>query len=150
MGILANTTLDAGGEVIGVIPGGLFQREIAHQNLTKLYTVKTMHERKALMADLADGFIALPGGFGTFDELFEIVTWSQIGIHHKPIGLLNVSHFFDPLLTLVNHASDEGFISPFHVQLLLQQETPAALLDALDAYTPPKQQSKWTELPPER
>lgn len=150
MGTLADATLDAGGEVIGVIPGGLFQREVAHQHLTKLYTVKSMHERKALMADLADAFIALPGGFGTFDELFEIVTWSQIGIHTKPIGLLNVAHFFDPLLSLVTHASTEGFISPFHAQLLLQEATPAALLDTLHGYTPPAQQPKWTELPPER
>ncbi|GHO83257.1 LOG family protein [Dictyobacter formicarum] len=150
MGAIADATLAADGEVIGVMPRGLFQREVAHEYLTKLYTVNSMHERKALMADLADAFIALPGGFGTFDELFEITTWAQIGIHTKPIGLLDVAQFFLPLLALIEHASQEGFINPFHTQLLLHYQTPAALLDALASYTPPPLQSKWTELPPQR
>jgi len=150
MGTLADAALSEGGEVIGVLPTGLFQREVPHNHLTKLYSVANMHERKALMADLADGFIALPGGFGTFDELFEITTWSQLDLHHKPIGLLNVAGFFNPLQTLVAHASEEGFIRPFHTQLLLYSETPATLLDAMASYTPPEKQSKWTELPPER
>ncbi|GCE20071.1 TIGR00730 family Rossman fold protein [Dictyobacter kobayashii] len=150
MGAIADATMAAGGEVTGVLPEGLFQREVAHENITKLYTVNSMHERKALMADLSDAFIALPGGFGTFDELFEITTWAQIGIHSKPIGLLDVAHFFTPLLNLIKHASQEGFISPFHTQLLLHYEKPAALLDAITSYTPPPQQAKWTELPPER
>jgi len=150
MGIIADTVLEAGGEAIGVIPKGLFQREVAHARLTKLYTVNSMHERKALMADLADSFIALPGGFGTFDELFEITTWAQIGIHSKPIGLLNVADYFTPLLALVNHASTEGFILPFHTQLLLAEKTPLALLDSLSTFTPLPQEAKWTEPPPER
>jgi len=150
MGILADAALAADGEVIGVLPDGLFQREVPHTHLTKMYTVTSMHERKALMADLADGFIALPGGYGTFDELFEITTWSQIGLHQKPIGLLNVAGFFTPLQTLIAHASEEGFIRPFHTELLLYRETPSALLNAMVTYTPAEKQSKWTELPPER
>src|SRR5215469_4520703 len=118
MGILADAVLAAGGEAIGVIPQGLLLREVAHQHLTKLYTVKSMHERKALMANLADAFIALPGGFGTFDELFEIITWAQLGIHQKPIGLVNVANYFTPLLTMVQHASNEGFIPPVYTDLL--------------------------------
>lgn len=148
MAILANTVLDEGGEVIGVMPRGLFRREVAHPKLVDLREVGSMHERKALMAELADGFIALPGGFGTFDELFEIVTWAQIGIHNKPVGLLNVLNFFEPLLALVAHSSAEGFISPYHANLLLHQDTPSALLDSFAAYTPIKQQNKWSELPP--
>lgn len=150
MGALADAALAAGGEVIGVMPKELFQREVVHTHLTKMYSVATMHERKALMADLSDGFIALPGGFGTFDELFEIVTWAQIGIHTKPIGLLNVANFYTPLLALVSHAEQEGFIRPFHTQLLHLEEIPATLLDALAAYIPRAQQSKWMELPPYR
>ncbi|GLV59191.1 LOG family protein YvdD [Dictyobacter sp. S3.2.2.5] len=150
MGAIADAALEAGGEVIGVLPRGLFQREVAHEHLTNLYTVNSMHERKALMADLSDAFIALPGGFGTFDELFEITTWAQIGIHTKPIGLLDVAQFFLPLLALIEHASKEGFIQPFHTRLLLHHQTPAALLDALANYTSPPPQSKWTELPPQR
>ena len=109
-----------------------------------------MHERKALMADLADGFIALPGGYGTFDELFEITTWAQIGLHKKPIGVLNTAGYFTPLLALVTHASTEGFILPFHAHLLLEQETPGALLDAFASYQPLDDGMKWTEFPPQR
>jgi uncharacterized protein (TIGR00730 family) len=150
MGIIANTVLEEGGEAIGVLPRGLFRREVPHRHLTTLHEVGSMHERKALMADLADGFIALPGGFGTFDELFEITTWAQIGLHTKPIGLLNVAAYFDPLLALVDHAINEGFIQPFHSRLLLCKDTPAELLDSFAAFRPPAEQSKWTELPPER
>jgi uncharacterized protein (TIGR00730 family) len=150
MGIIANTVLAEGGEAIGVLPRGLFRRELAHRQLTALYEVGSMHERKALMADLADGFIALPGGFGTFDELFEITTWAQIGLHTKPIGLLNVAAYFTPLLALVNHATHEDFIQPFHAQLLLCKDTPAELLDSLATFRPLQEQAKWTELPPER
>ena len=150
MGIVANTVLEGGGEVIGVIPRGLFRREVAHRHLTELHEVSSMHERKALMADLADGFIALPGGLGTFDELFEIATWAQLGLHTKPIGLLNVASYFSPLLALVAHASAEGFIPPLNMGLLLHANTTTSLLDALASYVPEAPVSKWADLPPER
>ncbi len=149
MGILADAVLAAGGEAIGVIPQGLLRREAAHQHLTKLYTVKSMHERKALMSNLADAFIALPGGFGTFDELFEIITWAQLGIHQKPIGLLNVANYFMPLLVLVQHASNEGFVSPVQTNLLAVRETVGDMLDALASFTPTYSVSNSSELPPE-
>src|SRR5262249_22792993 len=149
MGIIADAVLAAGGEAIGVIPQGLLLREVAHQHLTRLYTVKSMHERKALMSNLADAFIALPGGFGTFDELFEIITWAQLGIHQKPIGLLNVANYFTPLLTLVQHASNEGFIHPRHTEILQTRETVEEVLDALVSFTPTLNVSIWSELPPE-
>ena len=150
MGTIADTVLANGGEVTGVIPRALFQREIAHQHLTALHEVGSMHERKALMSDLADGFIALPGGFGTFDELFEVTTWAQLRLHAKPIGLLNVAHYFDPLLAMVHHAVNEGFIQSRYTRLLLHRENPTALLDALAAYTPPHDQFNWPDMPPER
>ena len=150
MGVVADTVLAAGGEVIGVIPHSLFQREIAHKNLTALHEVGSMHERKALMSDLSDGFIALPGGYGTFDELFEVTTWAQLRLHAKPIGLLNVANYFAPLLAMVQHAAHEGFIQAKYTQLLLSQEDPVALLAALTTYTPPRDQFTWTETPPER
>src|SRR3954447_20301237 len=118
MGVLADAVLAAGGEAVGVIPQALVDRELAHRRLTALHIVDTMHQRKALMADLSDAFLALPGGFGTLDELFEILTWAQLGIHAKPIGLLNVGGFFDLLLTWVRHATTEGFIRQQHVALL--------------------------------
>jgi uncharacterized protein (TIGR00730 family) len=149
MGILADAVLAAGGEAIGVIPQGLLLREVAHQHLTKLYTVKSMHERKALMANLADAFMALPGGFGTFDELFEIITWAQLGIHQKPIGLLNVANYFTPLLALIQHASNEGFIPLVHTNLLQARETVNDVLDALASFTPTFHIANWSELPPE-
>ncbi|MBV9709454.1 MAG: TIGR00730 family Rossman fold protein [Ktedonobacteraceae bacterium] len=149
MGTIADEMRERGGEVIGVLPKGLFVREVAHANLSELHEVGTMHERKALMADLADGFIALPGGYGTFDELFEITTWSQIGLHKKPIGVLNIEGYFTPLLALITHATTEGFILPFHTHLLLQRETPGELLDAFAAFQPPDTQIKWAELPPQ-
>ena len=150
MGVLANAVIAVGGEAIGVIPHGLLLREEAHLRLTKLYKVKSMHERKALMSDLADAFIALPGGFGTFDELFEIITWAQLGIHQKPIGLLNVANYFTPLLTLIQHASEEGFIPPAHTTLLQTRETVGDVLDALDSFTPAFHIANWPELPPEQ
>lgn len=137
MGVVADAALAAGGEVIGVLPRGLFVREVAHQGLTELREVDSMHERKALMAQLSDGFIALPGGFGTCDELFEAVTWAQIGIHHKPVGLLDVNDYFSALLAFVAHAADEGFISPLQTNLLLRATGPVTLLDALARYQPP-------------
>src|SRR5713226_3566266 len=150
MGIVADTVLAAAGEVIGVLPRALFRREVAHPHLTELHEVGSMHERKALMADLADGFIALPGGFGTFDELFEITTWAQIGLHSKPIGVLYVAGYFAPLIALIVHASTEGFIPAAHQSILMREDDPATLLDRFAAYAPPVSVSKWTELPPER
>lgn len=150
MGALADSVLEHGGEIIGIMPQGLFRREVAHTHLTKLFEVESMHARKALMADLADGFIALPGGFGTFDELFEITTWAQIGIHSKPIGLLNVAHYFEPLLALVAHASQESFIPPTHTQLLIVQEHAKELITSVLNYQPYEREEKWVELPPAR
>src|SRR5213082_3858021 len=137
MGVIADTVLADGGEVIGVIPRALFRREVAHEHLTTLHEVGSMHERKALMADLSDGFIALPGGFGTFDELFEITTWAQLGLHSKPVGVLNVADYFAPLLALIAHATKEGFIPPGPTHFLLQEKDPAMLLNRFEAYTPP-------------
>lgn len=131
MGELADAALAAGGEVIGVLPRGLFRREVAHTGLTAMHEVGSMHERKALMARLADGFIALPGGLGTFDELFEIVTWAQIGIHAKPIGLVSIEDYFAPVLALVDHGVREGFVPAGNRDILLTAPTPEAVLDAL-------------------
>ncbi|HLW00038.1 MAG TPA: TIGR00730 family Rossman fold protein [Ktedonobacterales bacterium] len=148
MGTLADAVLAAGGEVTGVLPRGLFRREVAHTGLTRLREVGSMHERKLLMIELADGFIALPGGFGTYDELFEVVTWAQIGLHQKPIGLLDVCGFFAPLLAMVAHAAEEGFLPTEHRNLLLREETPTAMLDRLQSYTPPAMPDKWADLLP--
>lgn len=143
MGILADAVLRGGGEAIGVIPQALVDKELAHRGLTELRVVATMHERKALMADLADAFIALPGGFGTADELFEILTWSQLGMHRKPIGLINISGFFDPLLAWLDHTVREGFLRPKHRQLLLEAGRPEKLLDMLANYRAPEASGKW-------
>ena len=150
MGVVADTVLAGGGEVTGVIPRSLVRREIAHKGLTRLHEVDSMHERKALMVDLADGFIALPGGFGTFDELFEITTWAQLGLHTKPIGLLNAAGYFTPLLNMIAHAAAEGFIPPGYEGFLLHKSGPAELLDDFVGYVPSTRQSKWMDLPPER
>lgn len=133
MGLIADAALDAGGEVIGVIPQHLLEREVAHANLTQLHVVDSMHTRKALMADLSDLFIAAPGGFGTLDELCEILTWAQLGLHHKPCGLLNVAGYFDPLLAMFDQATREGFLSAPHRQLSISDEDPIRLLDRLAA-----------------
>jgi uncharacterized protein (TIGR00730 family) len=131
MRTIADSCMAAGGEVIGVMPQTMVAKEIANRNVSQLHIVGTMHERKAMMADLADGFIAMPGGFGTFDELFEIVTWRQIGLHSKPIGLLNTSGFFEPLLRLADHAIAEGFVRPADAAVLFSESTPDALLERL-------------------
>jgi uncharacterized protein (TIGR00730 family) len=149
MGEIADSVLAAGGQAIGVLPKGLFVREVAHPGLTELREVGSMHRRKALMADLAGGFIALPGGLGTFDELFEIVTWAQIGIHHKPIGLLNVAGYYEPLLALVKHAACEGFIPQIQLDLVIADTDPARLLDRM-ARVRPLQTPPSPEPPPER
>ena len=142
MGVIAEAALRAGGEVIGVIPEGLKQRELAYDNLTELIVTHTMHERKQRMADLSDGFIALPGGFGTFEELCEIVTWAQLGIHDKPCGLLNVNGYYDPLLAQFDRALREGFLRPLYRALVLAEPEAAALLAAMEGYQAPPLE-KW-------
>ena len=137
MGVLADAALSAGGDVIGVIPQALVAREVAHGGLTDLRVVASMHERKALMAELSDAFVALPGGFGTLEEFCEALTWAQLGIHRKPCGLLNVEGFFDPLLSLFDHAVRERFVSPDHRSLVVVEEDPERLLDALSRWEPP-------------
>lgn len=136
MGVIADAAIAAGAEVIGVIPRGLEAKEIAHQGLTRLEVVGSMHERKALMSDLSDGFIAMPGGFGTYDELFEIITWRQIGLHHKPIGLLNVEGYFEPLRQMAARGVADGFIPPAHAELPCEGD-PEVLLDALESFALP-------------
>lgn len=143
MGIVADAVLEAGGRAVGVIPEALMAREVGHAGLSELHVVETMHQRKALMADLADGFVALPGGFGTYEEFCEVLTWSQLGIHPKPCGLLNVSGFYDPLLALFDHAVREGFVRPGHRALVLEETGPAALLEAMRAWAPPPTVGKW-------
>jgi len=137
MGVLADAAVSAGGDVIGVIPKALMAREVAHRALPDLRVVASMHERKALMAELADAFVALPGGFGTLEEFCEALTWAQLGIHRKPCGLLNVEGFFDPLLSLFDHAVRERFVSPDHRSLVVVEEDPERLLDALSRWEPP-------------
>jgi uncharacterized protein (TIGR00730 family) len=131
MGELADAVLAAGGEAIGVIPGRLLDRELAHGSLTELHVVETMHERKALMARLSDAFAVLPGGAGTLDEFFEALTWRQLGLHSKPIGLFDVDGFFGPLLALADHLVDEGFVRAEFRALLIVESEPAALLERL-------------------
>jgi uncharacterized protein (TIGR00730 family) len=131
MGVVADAALEAGGEVIGVIPHALAAREVAHQRLTTLRVVDSMHERKALMAEMSDAFIAMPGGFGTYEEFFEVVTWTQLGVHRKPCGLLNVAGFYDPLVEFVDAATIEQFIRPQHRSAILVHHDPASLLDEL-------------------
>jgi hypothetical protein len=133
MGVIAEAALAAGGEVIGVIPQSLFDREIAHTGVTDLRVVDSMHTRKAMMADLSDAFIAMPGGVGTFEELFEAVTWTQLGLHRKPCGLLNVNAFYSPLAAFIDQAVTEGFIKPVHRSIITVDSDPARLLDTLAA-----------------
>jgi uncharacterized protein (TIGR00730 family) len=136
MGVVADAVLAAGGEVHGVIPTALIAREVEHRGLTRLDEVGSMHERKARMAELADGFVALPGGAGTLDEIAEIWTWAQLGLHPKPVGFLNVAGYFDHLFAFVDHAVAEAFIKPVHAAMLLRSTRPAQLIDALAAYVP--------------
>lgn len=136
MGVVANTMLAASGQVLGIIPESLATKEVAHFGVSELRVVDSMHARKAAMADEADAFIALPGGYGTFEELFEIVTWAQLGLHAKPIGILNVDGFFDGLLSLVDHAIAEGFILPSQRALLIESRSAGDLLDRLAAHHP--------------
>jgi uncharacterized protein (TIGR00730 family) len=145
MGILADAVLAAGGEVIGVIPRGLMTPELAHPGLTELHVVSTMHERKALMASQADGFIALPGGLGTLEEILEVLTWAQLGIHRRPVGLLNVATYWDSLLALLQHAAHEGFVRREYAALLMTEDSPAALLDRFAAWSPAAVAPVWLD-----
>lgn len=131
MGVIANAVLDGGGEAIGVIPQALFDREIGHTGITDLRVVDSMHTRKAMMAELADAFVALPGGVGTFEEFFEAVTWTQLGLHRKPCGLLNVAGFYAPLAAFIDQAVSEGFIKPIHRAAIVVDDDPERLLDTL-------------------
>jgi len=149
MGQVAQAALAAGGTVVGVIPHALAKKEIAQEDCTELIVVDTMHERKALMADRAGAFVALPGGFGTLDELFEILTWAQLGIHAKPVAVLNVRGFFAPLLALLDHMTAEGLLRPVHRELLLVADSVPELFDKLTAWTPPAPATKWAR-PDER
>jgi uncharacterized protein (TIGR00730 family) len=142
MGVLADAALESGGRVTGVIPDSLMAKEVGHEGLTELRIVKSMHERKALMADLSDGFIAMPGGFGTFEEFCEIVTWAQLGIHAKPCGLLNVEGYYDPLLQLFDHAVREGFLREQNRRLVLEDRAPKQLLDKMAQFHVPAM-GKW-------
>jgi uncharacterized protein (TIGR00730 family) len=144
MGAIADAVLEHGGEGVGVIPEALVAREVAHTGLTQLHVVKSMHERKARMSELSDAFIALPGGFGTLEEFAEILTWAQLGLHHKPFGLLNVQGYYTPLLTFFDHAVHEGFVPPVHRALVLAEEDPGRLLDLLTRYDPPRTE-KWID-----
>lgn len=144
MGVVADAALEAGGEVIGVMPKSLVDREIAHTGLKTLHVVSSMHERKALMADLSDGFIALPGGNGTLEEFFEVLTWAQLGEHDKPCGLLNAAGYYDPLLAVFDQMVLMKFLEPVHRDLILVEDDPPALLQRFDSYHPPKT-VKWID-----
>jgi uncharacterized protein (TIGR00730 family) len=136
MGAIADAVLQAGGEAIGVIPEHLMTREIGHKQLAKLHIVKSMHERKALMADLSDAFIALPGGFGTLEEFCEVLTWSQLGLHSKPCGIVNVRGYYTHLLAMLDHAVEEKFLKPQNRALVLSRDTPSDLLRAFEEWRP--------------
>ena len=142
MGLVADACLSAGGEVTGVIPEALMQKEVGHLALTQLEIVDSMHTRKARMAELADGFVALPGGFGTFEELCEVLTWGQLGFHEKPVGLVNVANYFAPLIELCDRAVAEGFMRPEHRGLLQDAATPTAVLAAMAGHEPVRLE-KW-------
>jgi len=142
MGILADAALEAGGKVTGVIPGFLHVKEVAHRGLTELITVKTMHQRKVLIEKMCDGAIALPGGFGTMDELFEMLTWGQLGLHDKPVGILNTNGFFDQILAAVDRMVEEGFLKDLNRDMLLVSEHIEELVECMQSYAPPKVR-KW-------
>ncbi|HET7272741.1 MAG TPA: TIGR00730 family Rossman fold protein [Rubrobacter sp.] len=144
MGVVANAALASGGEAVGVIPKSLVEREISHNGLTALHVVGSMHERKALMSELSEGFIALPGGTGTLEEFFEVLTWAQLGEHGKPCGLLNVAGYYDPLLGLFDHMVDNGFLSEANRSIVLVETEPTTLLRRFEEYDPPKS-IKWID-----
>lgn len=142
MGTVADAAVGAGGKVTGVIPKALEEKEVGHDGLTKLHVVADMHERKAMMADLSEGFIAMPGGLGTLEELFEALTWLQLGFHEKPCGVLNISGYYQSLLAFLDNAVEGGFVKPLHREMLLESDESEKLLDALESFKPPKT-SKW-------
>jgi uncharacterized protein (TIGR00730 family) len=142
MGALAEGTLSAGGEVIGIIPQALFEKEIGYSDLKDLRVVGSMHERKAMMAEISDAFLTLPGGFGTFEEFFEMVTWSQLGVHQKPCGLLNLNGFYDPLLAMCDHAVSQGFLREVDRKLILSDSDPEALIQRVLNFKVPES-TKW-------
>lgn len=144
MGVLADAALTAGGEVVGVIPQDLADREVAHSGLAQLHVVRSMHERKMLMAELSDGFIALPGGFGTFEEFCEMLTWAQLGLHAKPCGLLNVAGYYDPLLAF-DRAAAEGFVRTEHRKIVLEARDPETMVSLMRGYQAPVV-DKWLDL----
>ena len=144
MKVIADTVLEAGGEAVGIMPQVLVDKEIAHPGLTELHIVDSMHERKALMAELADGFIALPGGIGTLEELFEILAWALLEIHKKPCGILNAHQYYDKLMDFLNHAAAEHFIKAEHHAILIMEKAPEILLQKMNGYRAPKVK-KWKE-----
>ncbi len=144
MGAVADGALAEGGQVIGVIPQSLLEKELGHRGVTELHVTSSMHERKQMMVDLSDGFIALPGGFGTLDELFETLTWLQLGFHHKPVGLLNVGGFFDGLTSFISHMSTTGFLKPEHASCVLVEPEAEKLLARMRTFQPPDL-GKWIE-----
>ncbi len=144
MGKIAEAVLQQNGDVIGVIPQALHDKEVAFIDLPDLRIVDSMHERKALMEKLSDGFIALPGGLGTIEEFFEILTWAQLGMHSKPCGILNVDHFFDPLIEFLDHVVKQGFIEPDHREMVIIDDDPEQLIEKFKSYIPPKaDKAKW-------
>lgn len=146
MGRVADAVLAAGGKVTGVMPQNLFKGEMVHSGLTELHEVGNMHERKALMSELADSYIALPGGLGTFEELFEVISWSQLGIHKKPVGVLNVLSFYQPIAEMLKQAVESGFMQETNLGLVIFEEEPELLINKIINYIPPKQVNKWNEL----
>ncbi|AHC43753.1 hypothetical protein WYY_03602 [Bacillus velezensis M27] len=146
MGTVADALMAGGGKAVGVMPSGLFSGEIVHQNLTELIEVSGMHERKAKMSELADGYIAMPGGFGTYEELFEVLCWAQIGIHQKPIGLYNVNGYFEPMMKMVKYSIQEGFSNESHLKLIHSSSRPNELIEQMNRYTYPILDKKWREL----
>ncbi|MEW4059336.1 TIGR00730 family Rossman fold protein [Bacillus siamensis] len=146
MGTVADALMAGGGKAVGVMPSGLFSGEIVHQNLTELIEVSGMHERKAKMSELADGYIAMPGGFGTYEELFEVLCWAQIGIHQKPIGLYNVNGYFEPMMKMVKYSIQEGFSNESHLKLIHSSSHPDELIEQMNRYTYPILDKKWREL----
>jgi uncharacterized protein (TIGR00730 family) len=145
MGRLADTVLSEGGEAVGVIPRALVEREIAHLGLSELHVVDSMHERKALMADLSDAFVALPGGLGTLDELFEVYSWAQLGLHRKPCGLLNVEGYYQHLADFLDRAVGERFVRDEHRDMLIVEEDPATMLERLRGFDPARVTPKWID-----
>jgi uncharacterized protein (TIGR00730 family) len=144
MGTLADRVLELGGRAVGIIPKSLVRKEIVHYDLTELHVTQSMHERKSMMADLSDGFIALPGGIGTLEEIFEIWTWAQLGFHGKPCGLFNVEGYFNALIAFLDHSTSERFVKQAHRQMLIVESDPKVLLDRFSSYSPPVVK-KWVQ-----